>query len=155
MNGKSAFIIFVLAAAVAAGAAFFALEINSSKIITASGPKPRTIQLAGRLIEVMIADTAETRARGLSGRETLPRDEGMLFIFESNGIYSFWMKDMNFSIDILWISSAGKIVDMSSRVSPATYPAVFTSRAPARYVLELPAGFLEEYNVKIRDTVEI
>ncbi len=103
----------------------------------------------------MIADTPALREKGLSGRAGLAPDEGILFVFPADGQYGFWMKDMRFPIDILWLSGRGEILDMRKSVSPSTYPAVFTPAASARYVLELPAGFSEAYTVKIGDEVKL
>jgi uncharacterized protein len=121
----------------------------------ADGTLP-TIELAGQIVRVSIADSAEERMQGLSGRAGLAPDEGMLFVFEKEGKYSFWMKDMRFSIDIVWISNSGEIVDMHEFVVPESYPTTtFTSREPARYVLELPAGWAKTYNAKIGEYVRL
>lgn len=113
----------------------------------------KTIHIGGREVTVTVADTPDSRERGLSGRNGLAPDEGMLFVFPSDARYGFWMKDMRFPIDILWLSSRSEVIEIRQRVSPLSYPAVFTPRAPARYVLELPAGFVEAYNVKIGDSM--
>ena len=115
----------------------------------------RVVYIGGRDVRAMIADTPALREEGLSGHAALAPDEGMLFVFPTDGQYGFWMKDMRFPIDILWLSGRGEILDMRESVSPATYPAVFTPKAPARYVLELPAGFSEAYTVKIGDEVKL
>ena len=65
----------------------------------------------------------------------------MLFIFNVDKEYAFWMKDMHFSIDMVWLSSAKNIVYMAQDISPATFPEDFVPTSPARYVLELPAGY--------------
>ena len=113
----------------------------------------RIIQLAGQELRVSVVATPETRAKGLGGRTGLASDEGMLFAFDTDAKYRFWMKDMLFPIDILWLSGTGEVVDMRKNVSPVTYPEVFTPIAPSRYVLELPAGFAEAYSVKVGDVV--
>ena len=113
------------------------------------------IEIAGRTITVSVADMPEERERGLGGREGLAPDEGMLFVFPEDGMYSFWMKDMHFAIDILWISYDGVIVDIRQNVSPDTSPATFTPRTEARYVVELPAGYSEEYNLRSGDIVRL
>lgn len=115
----------------------------------------RYVTLSGRHIRVDIADTPEKREQGLSGRVGLLPDEGMLFVFPQDNVHSFWMKDMYFPIDILWISSEGIIVDMRERVSPETYPTVFTPSIEARYVLELPEGWVETYAVELGDEVRL
>ena len=114
-----------------------------------------TIQLKDHTITVTIADTAEERERGLGGLKGLQQNEGMLFVFPGDGRYAFWMKDMRFAIDILWISREGVVVDIEKNVSPETFPASFEPRTEARYVLELSAGASAELNVKIGDVVRL
>ena len=113
-----------------------------------------TVQLDGQTINVTIASTDAERQLGLGGRSGLAPDEGMLFVFQSDGEYGFWMKDMQFSIDMVWISADKKIVYMAQNVSPDTYPEDFVPTAPARYVLELPAGYATAHNVKVGDSVQ-
>jgi len=79
----------------------------------------------------------------------------MLFVFPEDGKYAFWMKDMRFSIDILWLSADGRVVYMALNVSPDTYPQVFRPDVPARYVLELPAGYAKAHAVRIGDIVRL
>lgn len=109
------------------------------------------VSIGGRTIRVTMATTPAARAQGLSGVPSLKSDEGMLFVFPEEGAYSFWMKDMLFSIDMLWIAASGEIVHIEEGVSPDTYPTSFTSDVPARYVLEVPAGFSNTYGIKIGD----
>ncbi len=113
----------------------------------------QTIQLKGETIHVSVADTMSTREKGLSGRPGLADDEGMLFVFPEDGNYAIWMKDMRFSIDIVWISAEGTVVYMAQNVSPDTYPKNFVSETPARYVLELPAGYAQVHDLSIGDIV--
>lgn len=114
-----------------------------------------TVALLGNTIHVTRATTPEARQQGLSGRTGLAPDEGLLFVFEQEGNYSFWMKDMRFSIDILWIDSAGTIVYIEPSVSPDTYPQSFDPKANALYVLELPAGYAVAHDVVVGDVVRI
>ncbi|MBI2611007.1 DUF192 domain-containing protein [Candidatus Kaiserbacteria bacterium] len=114
-----------------------------------------TILIADRVVRVTVADTPEERERGLSGWKGLAEDEGMLFIFNEDGRYAFWMKDMEFPIDILWISRDGAIVHIEEYVAPETYPASFAPRREARYVVELPAGFVERRGVRIGELVRL
>ena len=115
----------------------------------------RTIQLKGESIRVSVADTGQSREQGLSGRQSLAPDEGMLFVFPEDGIYAFWMKDMRFSIDIVWLAADGRLVYMAQNVSPDTYPRTFGPNTAARYVLELPAGYLRGHAVSIGDIVRL
>lgn len=108
-----------------------------------------TVMLDDTPVRVAVVDTDASRTRGLSGYAPLKWGEGMLFVFEEEGAYSFWMKDMLFSIDILWFDAAGKLVHIEREVSPASYPASFTPGSPAQYVLEVPAGFAAEHEIVV------
>lgn len=127
-------------------------EIKSATTTVATSTTP-TIQLNGRTIHVTLADTPEERGMGLSGRTGLAEDEGMFFVFDTDGKYSFWMKDMLFSIDIIWIAADGTIVDIATNVSPDTYPASYAPKTSARYVLEMRAGWSQQYDVQPGDGV--
>lgn len=111
----------------------------------------RTVELKGERILVTVAETEKERREGLSGRATLPPNEGMLFIFSTPGMYGFWMKDMAFPIDILWLDSDKKIMTIKKNVSPSTYPEVLYPEGDALYVLELPAGFADAHGVALGD----
>lgn len=82
------------------------------------------------------ATTPEARERGLSGRGSLPPDRAMLFVFENDAQHSIWMKDMRFSIDIVWLDSEKRVIHQELNVSPSTYPTSFQPETNARYVLE-------------------
>jgi hypothetical protein len=64
----------------------------------------------------------------------------MLFEFPASGYYPFWMKDMRFPIDIIWISANKKVVKVQKDLQPSSYPRTFSSAEPAQYILELKAG---------------
>lgn len=104
-------------------------------------------------LPVLIADTAEKRTKGLSGRPGLGANEGMFFIFDMPEHYSFWMKEMNFPIDIIWINSSFKIVDITKNVVPESYPNSFSPGVPVKYVLETIAGWTDKNGVVAGDTV--
>lgn len=106
-----------------------------------------TVTVGGERVSVDIADTEAAREQGLSGRTGLMDDEGMLFVFQTDGEHAFWMKDMLFPIDIVWIDASSTVVYVAKNASPASYPTVFRPDTPARYVLELPAGFSDAHNV--------
>jgi len=116
--------------------------------------KSFSLKVNNTYINVEIVDTAEERARGLSGRSSISDGDGMLFIFDKLGFHSFWMKDMNFPIDIIWIGEDYKIVDITKSVFPDSFPQTFQSQVPAKYVLEVSAGFTNRRDIKIGDRVE-
>ena len=109
---------------------------------------PTKVTIGTTVVSVELADTPALRAQGLSGRASLNEGEGMLFIFEEEGSWGFWMKDMLFPIDIVWAASDGRVISIAHDVSPSTYPQGFYPREPrALYVLELPAGFAKRHNI--------
>lgn len=109
-------------------------------------------------LNVYVADTTSSREKGLSGRERLGENEGMLFVFERERYYGIWMKDMNFPIDIAWLDKDKKIVYVEKNVSPETYPKVFYAQKGdvailSLFVLEIQSGFLVKNNIQIGDQV--
>ena len=116
---------------------------------------PRTVLIGGTTVSVEIVDTDETRARGLSRHKPLAPNEGMLFIFDEPGFYSFWMKDMDYAIDMIWIGEDLKIVYIKENASPESYPETFKPTSKAKYVLEVNAGFAKEYSLKVGDTITL
>ena len=121
---------------IAAGAAFWLLFLRSTGPIDPSYLYTTT----GTTIEVSVADTASSRARGLSGTDSLPWGTGKLFIFDTPDRYSFWMKDMRYPLDIVWIDSTWRVVDITYNVAPESYPTTFSPSIPVQYVLELNTG---------------
>ncbi len=111
----------------------------------------KIVKIAGTEIIVDVANTPKARTQGLSGRASLKEDEGMLFIFDSSGIYTFWMKDMNFPIDIIWINQNLEVVYIKKNATPESYPATFGPEENALYVLEVVSGFSETHNLKLGD----
>lgn len=105
------------------------------------------------VIRSEVARTPSTRERGLSGKASLGHDEGMLFIFPTPGRHSFWMKDMNFPIDIVWIASNRKIVGVAEGVTPDSYPETFIPPSNIQFVLEVPAGSAQEFGLKTGSSV--
>lgn len=106
------------------------------------------LKIDGLNLNVDLADTSEKRTIGLSGRKQMKDNQGMLFAFDSPGFYSFWMKDMNFPIDIIWISKNLKIVDLTENVEPSSFPQKFESKEMAQYVLEVNAGWVADHKIE-------
>jgi uncharacterized membrane protein (UPF0127 family) len=111
------------------------------------------VNVNGHNLVAAVADTPALREKGLSGTHFLNGGNGMFFIFEEADEHGFWMKDMGFPIDIIWIGENNQIVDIKENVSPSTYPAVFTPSAPAKFVLEVVAGWSAKNDVQIGDTI--
>ncbi|MDD2646707.1 MAG: DUF192 domain-containing protein [Patescibacteria group bacterium] len=109
--------------------------------------------------QVIKAETVTTSSeiiRGLSGRQSLADNSGMLFVFPKVDTYDFWMKDMKFSIDIIWIND-GRIIDIwqNAPIPQNSQPARYHPRDKAGYVLEVGAGTVEKNGWKIGDFVKL
>lgn len=117
--------------------------------------KTPEVLINNTIIAVDLARTNAQVQRGLSGRPSLDPQSGMLFIFSKPSIYSFWMPDMNFPLDLIWISN-DIIVDISHNVTNVfdrAHPVYYKPKEPAQYVLEVNANFSINHNIKIGDTV--
>ena len=108
-------------------------------------------------IYVEIADSPEEKKQGLSGRESLAEDRGMLFIYPEPGNYSFWMKEMKFNLDFVFINDQ-KVVDLKENIPfPKEGEEPQTIRAEATFdkVLEINQGIIEKLGIKVGDEVLI
>jgi uncharacterized membrane protein (UPF0127 family) len=112
------------------------------------------VEIGGKIIDVEIANTNAKRELGLSGHAPLADDQGMLFVFDKTGEYPFWMKDMLFPLDIIWISEDYKIVYIEKKAQPNSYPTTFGGQVESRYVLEVNSGFSDNNNLKIGDQIK-
>lgn len=130
-----------VAAAVFAAVALYLHPWQSSPM----AEKQITVGASALMVEV--ADTEPLREKGLSGRTGLAEGRGMLFVFEQDGEWGMWMKDMRFSIDIVWADASGTVVTVAQDVSPDTYPQAFLPSVPVRYVLEVPAGYTAQQGI--------
>ena len=111
----------------------------------------------GNCFEVELAITEEEQYAGLGGRELLEENNGMLFVFEEEGYYPFWMKGMLFPLDIIWINDEGVVVDIIKNAEPCGGPICFGiyPEANASYVLELNAYTSNKIKLDVGDSVDI
>ena len=117
----------------------------------------KRILIGSTTYTVSVADTEARREQGLSGTKTLLPHTGMLFVFENPGKYGFWMKEMQYPIDIVWVNvndqGVGSIVYIEQNVQPETYPKTFTNVNIANAVIEVTAGEMAKQNIKVGDIV--
>jgi uncharacterized membrane protein (UPF0127 family) len=110
----------------------------------------------GFSVTAELAVSDEERARGLMFREKMAEGQAMLFLFEEENAHSFWMKNMRFAIDILWLDGQKRIVHLEKRVPPCPQDPCpsYGPAAAASFVLELQAGFAEKHGLRLYDRVE-
>ena len=121
-------------------------------------PTRPIVTIRGKEFAVDLADTMARQARGLSGREELSENEGMYFIFNSTGTRGFWMRDMKFAIDILWIRD-NRVVGVTENMLPEPDKNIFTYTKyyppePVDRVLEVLAGTVAREGFKAGDEVK-
>jgi uncharacterized membrane protein (UPF0127 family) len=121
-----------------------------------------TVKLDSVVLEVQIADTDPRRVRGLMFQAQLPFDEGMLFVFDDANERAIWMLNMQFPLDVIWIDDNSKVVFIEKNVPPCktaletvTCPSYNGGSRDAKYVLEVTAGFVDEFKITTGSTLEI
>ena len=116
-----------------------------------------SVELAGKTFRVEVADSSEEQALGLMFRDSMPADEGMIFIFPNEAPRSFWMKNTRIPLDIMYFDKDLKLVSISADTPPCkvsrcpSYPSI----APAQYVLELNAGRAASLGVGVGDKLTL
>jgi uncharacterized protein len=122
-------------------------------ISACAAENPKKICFKDTCVSVETVDDDLSRAKGLMFRKSLARDSGMLFIFPSEDIYSFWMKNTLIDLDMIWLNKDLQVVEIKSFVpgcKTADCPS-YTPKNKAKFVLEINAGFAEIYKIKIND----
>lgn len=98
---------------------------------------------------IEIAESTEQLTKGLIGYQELNDKQGMLFIFQESGYHGFWMQNMSFPIDIIWLNDSGSVVHYEENAQPCKYNCkTFYPTKEAKYVLELKAGSIDKYNLQ-------
>jgi uncharacterized membrane protein (UPF0127 family) len=160
MTTRAQALIPVTIAAVIIGVVGMMTLPSDSKLESVEFPRG-TIMLDEVPIEVQIADTEPRRVRGLMFQDQLPLDQGMIFVFQEPGLYSLWMLNMQFSLDMIWFDHEGKIVHIEKDVPPCKTVVEITTcqsivpEGEALYVLEVTSGFIDQNNITKDSTLTI
>lgn len=115
--------------------------------------RPGYLVLAGKKFNTEVVDTQATRERGLSGRESLAQDSAMLFVFDTQDQECFWMKDMKFAIDMVWLDENKKVTAIEQNVTLESYPRDYCHNS--KYVVELQAGTVAKLGLKVGDQAHL
>lgn len=156
MKNLRKIIIDVLIAVAFFATIFYLYDTYGQRVMVALfGESMQTIYIEETAVTVSIADTLLERQQGLSGVTELDPLQGKLFVFDEEGYYGMWMKDMLMPLDIIWINNDMTVVHVEKNLEPETYPTAFTSSEPARFVLEVNAFFADTFSVNIGDKVRM
>lgn len=112
------------------------------------------VNIGNKQYRLYIADTPDKQMKGLSSITSMKSYEGMMFEFDNAGVRSFWMKDMNFPLDFVFVFN-DSVVDIHENVKPASFPDSILSRLPANKVIELNAGEVSENGIKLGEKIEV
>lgn len=106
----------------------------------------RSLTIGDAKYDLRVARTESEHRKGLGGTESLAADQGMLFVYKQPQKLCFWMKDMRYAIDIIWVDAAKNIAAIERNVDPTTHPKTFCN--DGSYVIELRAGEALRHNLK-------
>lgn len=119
--------------------------------------KTPTVTINNQTFKLFVAKSAKEKEIGLSDKDSLAQDHGMYFPFERKDYYSFWMKNMKFPIDMIFLSN-NQIVTIYENLEPPSQdlksPPLYKPNEQADAVLEINAGLIKKYNIKIGDEVK-
>jgi len=150
-NSKKTFLIIGLVIALVVFIVIGISLIQKNKTVL---PKDMGIQIKGNNYYLEIARTDQEQKVGLSNRDTLCSNCGMLFIFDKEDEHSLWMKDTYIPLDMIWLNAQHKIVKIITAIDTDS-EVIYTNQNPAKYVIELPANEVFKLNLQIGDTIPI
>jgi uncharacterized membrane protein (UPF0127 family) len=120
-----------------------------------SPTKYTNVKIGNTEIRAEIADNIIKRTKGLMFRKSLPENEGMLFVFNEEEYHSFWMMNMSFPIDIIWINQEKKVIDIVENAQPCKLScSTYKPKEKAMYVLEVNANFTEKHGIEIESSLD-
>jgi uncharacterized membrane protein (UPF0127 family) len=133
---------------------------SDSKLESVEFPRG-TIKIDDTVLEVQVADTEPRRIRGLMFQDQLPYDQGMIFVFNESGVYSLWMLNMQFPLDMIWFNEDGIIVHIEKNIPPCKTPTEIMAcqsiipSGEAMYILEVTSGFIDKFNITKDSNLDI
>ena len=122
-----------------------------------TGCKGNTVSLDGHAVAVEVADTPEKRTEGLMFRNSLGEDAGMLFVFDEPQEVSFWMKNTEIPLDIIFADEEGVVSELYKDVQPCLLPfcPTYASHSKVKYALEVNAGYAEKNGIQAGSKLDI
>ena len=145
--------IIIISALILLGVILIVVNYIFSEVRSTAGNPIKKVYFKNTLVKAETVSDQKKIELGLGGRKELPEGRGMLFQMPEEKYLRFWMKGMQFSIDIIWIEQ-GRVIGCDKNISPKD-ERIFTSPTMAGLVLETPAGFCDKYNVTVNDAIRI
>lgn len=151
---KNILILIGIAMALFISSRYWLFDTDLMGITKKTSDTAKEIYIKNIKLAVDIADEPHEQTQGLSDREYMAEDEGMIFILRQSFIPAFWMKDMKFGLDIIWIDSDKTIIGIEKNVLPETFPKTFSPPSPVKYVLEVNAGWSDRNQINPGDKLK-
>lgn len=146
-------VLYIISILIAGGALLLVLFLHFRVPLNQKSSFPEgyegTLSIGNVSIPITIASTQDEQEKGLSNTTSLEANTGKLFVFKVAGRYGFWMKDMNYPLDIIWMDKDLRIVSIDKNVPVDSYPNIFYPPTDVSYVLEVNAGFSTKNNLEI------
>ncbi len=136
--------------------ALLTMKPSKDSVLRQSVSKDVWVEVKNQRFDVEVADSFNERARGLMGRSSLPKDSGMLFVFDSVGRPSFWMYKTLIPLDIVWVSEDFKVSYIKQNAEPCKTKETcyqITPDSNAKYVVEVNSGLAERFGFNVGDPV--
>ena len=130
---------------------YWSSNSDSEKNVKKISNTKKEIYIKNVRLAVDMADEPHEQTQGLSGKEYIAANEGMIFIFQESFTPAFWMKDMRFGLDIIWLDAKNTIIGIEKNVLPETFPKTFAPFYPVKYVLEVNAGWSDRNSIRVGD----
>ena len=138
-----------------------ALAVLATAVVATSGRAAGSAVAVfpnGTAFTLEVADDPESRRVGYMYRDAIGAAEGMLFVFEDDGLHSMWMKNCKVGLDMVWLDPAYRVVELAERTKPCPEaeecPSIIPSK-PSRFVLELASGTVARQSLKVGDTIAV
>ncbi len=154
------FTLLVVTIVVAAGLQKGSFRFFTNSLSQQTKPEENKMKIGEKTLTVEIADSAQEHEEGLSGRNSLNKDHGMLFVMTKDSKPTFLMRGMKFPLDIIWIND-GKIIGFSENLEPPKGSTgdenlpLYGAPAPVDFVLEVNGGFVKENKITPQTTLEL
>lgn len=113
------------------------------------------LDVDGEQVTLEVADTRFKQTRGLTNRKRPDDAYGMLYVLEEPSRYAYWMKDMLFSTDVIWLDEQYRVIDLEASLSAENSSQIYEPDQPALFVLEFPDGFVKRHAVKKGERIDL
>ncbi len=114
------------------------------------------LHINNKILNAIIADTFSKTMIGLMFRHNLQKNNCMLFIFKDNAIHDIWMKNMNFSIDIIWLAKNKKIINYIEDIKPCkkVFCKIYKANKPSKYLIELNSNYIQKNKISKKSIIK-